>query len=220
MYSFAQREDTTVLDEPYYAVYLVKTDADHPGKQDVINNLPTTEKGVAKLISVTSTKPVLFIKNMAHHLEILDNRWVKDAVNVFLIRNPYQIIASYAEVINKPVMRDIGIEYQYQLFDELANKGKQPVVLDSGLLLENPEEVLKMLCKRCSIEFDQRMLHWPTGPKAYDGVWSTHWYANVHQSSSFEKQRTSTRVLPSHLQELYLQARGFYEKLLPISLKA
>ena len=38
MYSFAQRSDTKVLDEPFYAYYLtnVNTKVDHPGKREII----------------------------------------------------------------------------------------------------------------------------------------------------------------------------------------
>ena len=163
---------------------------------------------------------MLFVKNMAHHMEILEQPFINGALNVFLIRNPYQIIASYAEVIELPVMRDIGIAYQYQLFEELQQRGEQPIVVDSGLLLENPPGVLEKLCTACALSFDQRMLHWSAGPKPYDGVWATHWYANVHQSTGFMKQQTSTRALPERLQSLYEEAHRYYEKLLPFSLKA
>lgn len=220
MYSFGQRIDTNVLDEPFYAAYLLTSNVDHPGKTDVLNALPTTEEQVRMMIDEAKTKPVLFIKNMAHHMEVLDNPWVEDAINVFLIRNPYQIIASYAEVIHTPVMRDIGIEYQYTLFEALQAQGKQAIVLDSGNLLENPEVVLRKLCMACGIDFDQRMLHWQKGPKNFDGVWATHWYSNVHQSTGFEKQKTSSRKLPAHLEPLYQKSKLIYEKLLPISLKA
>ncbi|MBT1703191.1 sulfotransferase family protein [Chryseosolibacter indicus] len=220
MYSFAQRPDTNVLDEPFYSVYLFKTNVSHPGKEDVLNSLPQTETEVRSLIHASKTKSVLFIKNMAHHIEVLENPFIEECINVFLIRNPYQIIASYAEVINAPVMRDIGIEYQYNLYQLLRRSGKKTVVLDSGTLLKNPQKVLEKLCSSCAIDFDQRMLHWQPGPKSYDGVWATHWYSNVHQSSGFEKQKTSERKLPPHLEPLYEKSKRFYEKLLPISLKA
>ena len=35
MYSFAQRTDTVVLDEPFYAFYLHKSGIHHPGKEEV-----------------------------------------------------------------------------------------------------------------------------------------------------------------------------------------
>jgi hypothetical protein len=157
---------------------------------------------------------------MAHHMEVMDEPFLKNAINIFLIRNPRQIIASYAQVIQSPIMRDIGIEYQYHLFKELEGRGEQGIVVDSGLLLENPEAVLSQLCKRCAMGFQDAMLTWKAGPKSYDGVWANHWYTNVHSTTGFEKQNTSSRPLPEHLNLLYQQAKGYYEKLLPFSLKA
>jgi hypothetical protein len=145
---------------------------------------------------------------------------IENSVNVFLIRNPYQIIASYSEVIEKPIMRDIGIQYQHELFTLLQKSGETPIVVDSGLLLENPEEVLAQLCHSCSIGFQKSMLAWKAGPKPYDGVWAKYWYSNVHKSTGFEKQKTSSRPLRDDLKPLYEQARNYYEKLLPFSLKA
>jgi hypothetical protein len=219
MYSFAQRNDTVVLDEPFYAVYLLQSGVEHPGKDQVLESLPNTENGVRSLIEST-TAEVLFVKNMAHHMEVLDSPWINDALNIFLIRNPIQIISSYAEVIKTPVMRDIGIEYQFRLFNQLTESGREPIVLDTGLLLDNPEAVLRKLCSARNLMFKQQMLYWPKGPKSYDGVWATHWYGNVHASTGFERQKTSSRELPSHLKKLCDEALFYYEKLSPFSLKA
>ena len=82
MYSFAQRDDTTVLDEPFYAYYLVISGADHPGKDDVIRNQPIREEDVKKEIFSIQDKPVVFIKNMSHHLEVMDESFLDDVVNV------------------------------------------------------------------------------------------------------------------------------------------
>jgi hypothetical protein len=219
MYSFAQRDDTRVLDEPFYACYLLISGANHPGKDDVIRDQPNREEDVKKEIFAIQDKPVVFIKNMSHHLEVMDESFLDDVVNVFFIRNPKQIIASYAQVIEKPVMRDIGVEYQFNLWQRLMKKNQDPVVLDAGYLLENPESVLTQLCKRVGIPFQKSMLTWPPGPKPYDGIWAPHWYSNVHRSTGFEKQSTSSRLLPEHLEELYQDAKLLYEKLLPFSLK-
>jgi hypothetical protein len=220
MYSFAQRSDTTVFDEPFYAVYLDKSGAKHPGRDEVLQAQSTNEDVVHTMIENHKSTPVLFIKNMAHHMEVMKKPFFDNSINIFLIRNPKQIIASYAQVIEQPVMRDIGIEYQFTLFEQLKNQNSNVIVLDSGLSLQHPEAVLKKLCDACNIPFEPAMLRWQTGPKPYDGVWAKHWYANVHNSSGFEKQITSERSLPESLQKLYEQARHYYEKLLPFSLKA
>lgn len=220
MYSFGQRSDTIVIDEPFYAVYLLKSGAQHPGAEEVLRALPAEESVVRAQLLTTGERPVLFVKNMAHHMEVLDEPFIPEATNVFLIRDPAQILASYAEVIVSPAMRDIGLAYQYNLFMSLRERGEQPVVVDSGMLLANPVKVLSEVCRRCGLDFEQRMAHWPAGPKPYDGVWAKYWYVNVHATTCFTKGRTHDRTLPNHLRNLCAEARDFYEKLLPFSVKA
>ncbi len=217
MYSFAQRSDTLVSDEPFYACYLSKTKADHPGREEVLKSQSSDEEIVKRELFQKRTRPVLFIKNMAHHIEVLNEDFLSRCINIFLIRDPKQLIASYAQVIEKPVMRDIGIEYEYQLFEKV--KDQNPIVIDSGLLLQNPESVLRQACERTDMKFEMEMLRWPSGPKPYDGVWAPHWYANVHRSTGFEKQPTSDRPLPTHLHQLYEKSAIYYDKLLKHALK-
>lgn len=220
MYSFAQRTDTCVADEPFYAVYLARSGVAHPAAGEVLATLPREEEAVKDQLLVSREKPVLFVKNMAHHMEVLEEPFIAGAKNVFLIRDPRQILASYAKVRAHPDMRDIGISYQYTLFMRLRKEGIDPVVVDSTLLLQHPVEVLEKLCQRCGLDYQQRMAHWPPGPKPYDGVWAPHWYANVHRSTQFESPSASSPPLPAHLEGLCEEARSFYEKLLPFSVKA
>ena len=63
------------------------------------------------------------------------------------------------------------------------------------------------------------MLHWEAGPRKEDGIWAKYWYANVHKSTGFEKQKTSDRPLPDHLLPLYQEAMKFYEPLFEKSIK-
>ena len=219
MYSFAQRSDTVLLDEPFYAFYLLTSGANHPGRDEVLRSQSNSEEAVKKEIFSIRNKDVVFIKNMSHHLEVMDESFVDDVVNVFFIRDPRQIIASYAQVIDKPVMRDIGVEYQFNLWQKLVDRKQDPIVLDAGNLLKAPRLVLQRLCERIGIPFEESMMKWHAGPKPYDGVWAPHWYSNVHRSTGFEPQATSSRPLPSHLEDLYQQAKALYEKLLPFSIK-
>jgi hypothetical protein len=220
MYAFAQRQDCEVVDEPFYAVYLKRSGAMHPGREEVLSAQPQEEKEVREQLGRMTGRPLLFVKNMAHHMEVLDDPFLEGATNLLLIRDPLQIITSYSNVIKKPVMRDIGIAYQYHLFNQLTAEGQRPVVVDSGLLLQNPPLFLKRLCEALGIPFDEAMLGWPRGPKPYDGVWAQHWYANVHSSTGFQGAMTGSRTLQEGLFPLYEEARAIYEKLLPFSVKA
>ena len=69
MYSFAQRPDTRVVDEPLYGHYLRVSGADHPGRQEVMAAVECDgERVVREVILGPCDRPVLFCKQMAHHL--------------------------------------------------------------------------------------------------------------------------------------------------------
>ena len=66
MYAFAQRADTQVADEPFYANYLHTTGMQHPGRNDVLSSQSIDRKNIQNNL-LASNAPILFIKNMAHH---------------------------------------------------------------------------------------------------------------------------------------------------------
>lgn len=221
MYSFAQRDDTQIVDEPYYAYYLKKTNVWHPGRAESIASMPTNLATILQQIyAQAALTEVLFLKNMAHHLIDLDLSFLKKMKNLFLIRDPHQLIASFTQVIEHPTMRDIGTKRQLELFEYLAKAGHMPTVLDSGEVLKNPEAVLRRTCEALGIAFDKKMLNWEAGPRPEDGVWAKYWYKNVHRSTGFIKQPTSDRVLPQHCEKLYLEAKPYYDTLYKESIKA
>jgi hypothetical protein len=221
MYSFAQRPDTIVFDEPLYAHYLRITNAGHPGKEEVLASQENDGDAVVqKIILSNYEKPVAFFKQMTHHLIELNEDFLSEVENVLFIRDPKQIISSYAEVRPDVTMQDIGIEKQWQLFHQLKEKNIQPIVLDSNEILKHPQKVLTDLCKALAIPFYEEMLHWKAGPRPEDGVWAKYWYNNVHQSTGFEKQKTSERPLPSYLEPLYYESKKYYDQLYRFSLKA
>lgn len=221
MYSFAQRQDTLAIDEPLYAHYLHVTNADHPGKEEVLQAQEQDgSKVITQIVAGEYEKPVVFFKQMTHHLVAVDTNFLSKTLNVIYIRDPKQIISSYAQVRAEVQMEDIGIAAQWQLYQFLQSNQYSCIVLDSGELLKDPEKVLDELCNALAIPPDPAMLHWPAGPKKEDGVWAKYWYANVHQSTGFERQPTSNRPLPDYLKPLYLESKVFYDLLFPHSIKA
>lgn len=221
MYSFAQRADTIVFDEPLYAHYLRVTKSDHPGKEEILQSQENDgEKVIEELILSDHNKPVAFFKQMTHHLVNINLDFLSQTENVIFIRNPKQIIASYAQVRNDVTMADIGIEKQWQLFNYLKQHNYSCIVLDSNEILKASANVLQQLCEALKISFTEEMLHWPAGAKSYDGIWAKYWYNNVHQSTGFEKQKTSERELPAYLKSLYEESKIYYEQLFPYSIKA
>jgi hypothetical protein len=221
MYSFAQRDDTAVVDEPLYAHYLKTTGIDHPGSDETLQSQETDgEKVVHQIILGEYDKPVVFFKQMTHHLLNSSLDFLQRTKNIIFIRDPRQIIASYAQVRSNVTMQDIGIEKQWELFNYLTENNLSCIVLDSNEILKSPKNVLNQLCDALEIPFSDKMLCWPAGAKSYDGIWAKYWYDNVHRSTGFEKQKTSERILPGYLLSLYDESKIYYECLYPYSIKA
>lgn len=221
MYSFAQRPDTTAVDEPMYAHYLKTFGATHPGRDEILNTQENDgEKVIANVIMGDYKTPLVFFKQMTHHLLHVNTDFLQHTENIIFIRNPSQIIASYSQIISNVTMHDTGIEYQFNLYNHLQKNNWPCIVLDSGELLKNPEAMLKKLCAALGIDFYEEMLHWIAGPKPYDGVWAKYWYDNVHKTTGFQLQQTSSRPLPPHLEPLYIESKKYYDSLFQYSLKA
>ena len=137
MYSFAQRSDAKVIDEPFYAFYLDQTKTKHPGFDEIVRSQPTDLQTVLSEIDSASSVKHLFLKGMAHHL--LENYpFLTNWKNIILIRDPAQIIGSFSKVIHQPTIQDVGIKRQWELFNYLTSEGTYPVVIDSNELLKNP----------------------------------------------------------------------------------
>ncbi|MEQ9438969.1 MAG: sulfotransferase family protein [Cyclobacteriaceae bacterium] len=222
MYSFAQRSDTRVVDEPFYGYYLTKRpDVEHPGKEEILADMEhDADKVMQEVVFGEYDRPVLFLKNMAHHFVGMDEHFLTQLTNLLLIRNPKQLISSFAQQIQEPTMEDIGSKKQHELYQFLLSQGNKPVVLDSGELLKDPPRVLQKLCEALDIPFEEQMLLWKAGALPEDGVWAKYWYANVHRSTGFSKQPTSERPLPEYLQPLYDTALPYYTELYKNSIKA
>ncbi len=215
MYSFAQREDTTVLDEPFYGYYLKNAplENEHPSQKEVLQTMELNEEKVIEGINELSLKKQVFVKGMAHHYLIEAPEFILDWENVILIRHPKKLIASFSKVIHTPTLNDIGIKKASELFLFLKKNDKDPIVIDSDQLLKNPKIYLKKLCDLLKIPFSEKMLQWKKGGIPEDGIWAKHWYGNVHNSEGFAVQKSSSQPLPEHLEPLLNEALPYYETL-------
>jgi len=220
MYSFAHRSDFQIVDEPFYSYYLCTSGVVHPGQEEIIASQSSDHLEVIRQLESKGEKSPVFVKNMAHHLIEMDLGALTKWTNVFLIRDPKQLIASFAQVIPNPTHGDIGIENQHKIFKLLKEKNEKLAIIDSGELLKNPKSVLSQLCEFLSIPMKENMLKWTPGSIPEDGIWAKYWYENVHKSDGFSKQKTSTRPLPKHCNQLYEEAMPYYEELSKLAIKA
>jgi hypothetical protein len=216
MYSWRQRADTTVVDEPLYAHYLVATGAAHPGRDDVLAAQDHVgARVVDEVMRAEYPTPIVVFKQMAKHLVGLDRSFLTEFDNVLLTRDPYEMLTSFQVNVPEPTLEETGFVELNELLDTILAAGDVPIVVDAKLLLIDPPSVLSELCDRLGVAFDEAMLAWPAGPKPEDGVWAPHWYAGVHASTGWQPHRAKEDVLDGAAAAVHAQAVPLYERLLP-----
>jgi hypothetical protein len=216
MRAWENRPDTVVVDEPLYAAYLVRTGLDHPARDEVIASQPTDlDEAIAGLSApLPDGCHVHYAKQMAHHVSSdMDLSWTLDFHNALLIRDPAEVVASYVRARESCEPEDIGLPQQGRLIELWDSQGVEVPIIDSREFLLAPEPHLRWLCDWLRIPFMERMLAWPAGPRASDGVWAPHWYAAVWKSTGFEPWRPREINLSEHDAAVAEACRPIYDEL-------
>ena len=124
------------------------------------------------------------------------------------------MLASYLRSRPHATAEDIGVPQESALYDEISKRtGTTPPVIDADEFLKRPEAHLRALCDRLGIDFTPRMLTWPPGPRASDGVWAPHWYDAVLKSTAFEPWRARDHDVSPRYRTLIEQCMPHYEAL-------
>ena len=217
MRAFENRPDTEVIDEPFYASFLIRSGADHPMRQEVLAAQETDPVAVARAISGDAPRgaAIFYQKHMTHHmLAGFDLGWMAKCRNAFLIRRPEAVLASYSQKRGEATLDDIGVVRQREIFDREADRlGHAPPVVEGADVLADPRGTLGRLCAALGIPFSDRMLAWPAGPRASDGVWAPYWYDSVWRSTGFRTTSAPDDPLPPELEPLAEQCTPFYQRL-------
>ncbi len=217
MRAWGNRSDTAVVDEPFYAHYLLHTHAPHPGADEVIASGETDwRKVIAQLTGpVPHGRRVFYQKQMTHHLlPHVDRGWLRQVTNCFLIRDPRDVIVSYMRKNGDPTPEDIGFPQQAEIFDFVcAETGAIPPVIDAADVLREPRGTLQLLCHAFGVEFTEAMLSWQPGLRESDGVWAKHWYQEVANSTSFRPHNPTNQPIPERLRDVYETCAIIYERL-------
>jgi len=225
MRSWENRPDTLVVDEPFYAHYLLATGIDHPGRDEVLAHHETDWRRVvdALLAPLPPGVRVFYQKQMSHHLlPHMGREWLGAVTHAFLIRDPAPMLLSLGEKLGEFDIGATGLPQQVEIFDYVRRTtGCVPPVVDAADLLAAPAPMLRALCASLGIPFDERMLSWPPGPRATDGVWAKHWYERVERSTGFEPaEAAGDRTLGGRLAELEARCRPLYEQMYAHRLRA
>ncbi|GAA0482335.1 branched chain amino acid aminotransferase [Parasphingorhabdus litoris] len=218
MRSFGSRADCAVSDEPFYGAFLKKTGFQQPMADQIIASMDCDWGSVAQAMRgpVPGGKVIWYQKHMPHHMvdkvSIAD---FPDHRHAFLIRDPDHVVASYAAKRVEVTPDDLGYARQLEYCDQAAQmSGIAPIVLDSADTLKDPEGRLKELCIALAIDWDPAMLNWQAGPRETDGIWASHWYNRVIDTTAFAAPSDHQPKLTSAQQKIADQCRAYYDQLL------
>ena len=218
MYSFAERADTRVMDEPLFGHFLSHTGVSRPSREEVMATMPTSRAAALRTLQPHPTDQVLFLKHMANHLEGLSWEDV-DGPNhrhVILTRHPDGVLPSYRAHIALPTMLDLGYAHQQRILQHARDRA---VVVTAESLFAQPEHTLRALCDALDLPWDAGMLTWKPGGRPEDGVWAPYWYEGVHRSSGWEPRRLAHGDVPPDLAALRATCLEHYLALQAQSLK-
>jgi len=221
MYAFTARGDCAVVDEPFYAAYLARTGLNHPMRDAILANQPNDPAKVVAALTVPAPdgKAHFYQKHMAQHMiPGMPRDWITRVTNVFLIRHPARVAASFSAKYENPVLADIGFTQQAELYDQINAAGGRPVVIDSSDIRRDPETMLARLCDAIGLPWDPAMLHWPEGGHPDDGVWAAHWYGSVHRSTGFAPSEGPLPDLIGAAADLADAAMPAYRKLRAVAI--
>ena len=214
--SWGNRDDTYVVDEPLYANYLLEHGLDHPGRKEILAHHDSDLERVTRWLTegAPQDRPIFYQKHMAHHLLPGDRSWVAHLTNVFLVRDPAEMLTSLVRILPRPTLADTGLPQQRELFDmECERLGRAPTVVDSADVLRRPRAGLEELCRAVGADFDQAMMNWPPGSRDTDGVWAPHWYGAVLESTSFAPYRPKNEPVPDFLGHVLAECQRHYDHL-------
>jgi len=217
MRSWENRPDTMVIDEPFYGPFLAASGEDHPLKDQVIADQGSDYQAVLDklLAQQPDSIDIFYQKHMAHHM--LDMDFVKEHLitpfkHAFLIRNPKDVVRSYVRKYPNITAEALGYGRQVKIFNMVQQHyGIHPPVIESVDVLNQPAHTLEKLCAALKLPFDESMLSWPTGYRDSDGVWASHWYNRVIESTGFKPYQEKATALTKREAEVAQACLAEYE---------
>lgn len=217
MRSWENRSDTVVIDEPFYGPFLSHSGENHPLKDQIIADQGSDYHAVLKKLLAPQAAEIgiFYQKHMAHHMPdiaFVENHLITPFSHAFLIRDPKDVVRSYVRKYPTITAEALGYKRQVQIFNLVKKHiGENPPVIESVDVLNQPQETLQKLCHALGVKFDEAMLSWPTGYRDSDGVWASHWYNRVIESTGFKPFQKKETPLTEREAEVAQACQAEYE---------
>ncbi len=143
-------------------------------RDEILESQPQDPEEVIKALlgPIPGAKPHCYQKHMTQHMiDGVSRDWIHQVTNVFLIRHPARVIASFAGKHPELGLGDVGVRQQWALIDELKRAGSPVTVVDSDDIRQDPAARLEQLCEALDLAYSPKMLRWPKGGHHDDGIW-------------------------------------------------
>ncbi|CAN0333573.1 unnamed protein product [Ascophyllum nodosum] len=128
MYSFAQRSDTVVYDEPLYAHFLrthPENETWRPYREEVFKTQQDADgdRWIREVALGPTPKRVIYMKHMAKQIRNLDLSFLPKCRNIIQIRTPLHMIPSWNTNLTAS-LREMGMLDQLQVFSMIRALGQ------------------------------------------------------------------------------------------------
>jgi hypothetical protein len=173
MYSFSQRNDIKILDEPLYAYWLAQNPSVfRPYREELVSSHNTDGNAVLSSMLAEKSEKIVFAKHIAKQAVGLDRKFLYDkrCRHVFLVRDPLEMIASWevkSEIHHEEcTLSTMSLPFMCELFSDIRQKtGICPLVVDSTILKTKPRDTLMQLSSSLGIDYCEDQLSWIAGSK-------------------------------------------------------
>ena len=215
---FVERDDFKVFHEPFAASYYFSGERRSDRYTDVKPKDEHRSDSVLARILETNEKPVFF-KDMAYHtVGFMDQDFVANFRNTFLIREPKQVLSSFYKMWPDFTFEEAGYEHLHQLYEEAEDNGQKPVVLDAADLASNTENTVAAYCESLEVPFKPEALSWKPREVPEWKTWDE-WHTDAQDSTGIEELPNKEVDLPEGLQETYERCLPYYEELHELRLR-
>ncbi len=202
-----ERDDLLALHEPFSQL------ADF-GSCTVAEQKANSEQELIEAITTLGTEQRVFFKDTTdfHYPGVLsDTAFLRHAEHTFIIRHPREVIPSHYALNPEVTLPEIGFARLHELYLAVAEAtGREPVVVDSDLLLDQPEALVRAYSERIGLAFRPDSLSWTASERIEWGR-TARWHTGASNSSGFVTSKQEYAATVDNDPVL----AGFFEKELP-----
>ncbi|WP_268778051.1 sulfotransferase family protein [Sphaerimonospora mesophila] len=174
--------------------------------------LDSTGRLIDVLLELSERRTVFFKDTTDCRYDVVFERpdFLRNTRHAFLLRDPREIIPSFAAMKPDMAVHEVGVEYLHRIYRAVLDAGGDAVVLDSDDFVDHPERTARAYCSAVGLPFDAGMLSWRPGDRP-EWRQSAPWHVDVGASSTVRRRRTTyDRTIDTDP-----LLRGFYEHHLP-----